>query len=170
MFFQAAIAHTEDYLWVHSAKLNEHIHQLFLALLKCSLKIKNKTLNWLCSCLKYNHHRGKIWNTHAPELNPAIYTNVTDGFMINVCNLMMRLCHPFCSKGGDEKILKVDPTYCSVSVSFCILVVIKCEAELSHKPLSLIIIMTLFKNVQIFYTIGNSRIQMGKFSLCYSYP
>lgn len=119
--FQSANARTEDYLWVHSARHNQDIHKLFLALLKCSTKIKHKTLDWICSCLKYNSHRGKIWNTHAPELNPAVYTNVTDGFMINLCNLMLRLCQPFCSKVRDEKILKVDPTYCSVPVSFLLI-------------------------------------------------
>lgn len=102
---------------MHSEKLNQSIHQLFLSMLKCSPKIKNKTLDWLSSCLKNNSNRGKIWNTHAPELNPAIYTNVTDGFMINMCNLLLRLCQPFCSKVKDERILKVDPTYCAVPVS-----------------------------------------------------
>lgn len=86
-------------------------------MLRSSPKIKSKTLEWLGNCLQYNSPRGKIWNTHAPELNPAIYTNVSDGFMINLCNLMMRLCQPFCLKIRDEKVLKVDPTYWAVPVS-----------------------------------------------------
>lgn len=86
-------------------------------MLKCSPKVKNATLIWLSSCLKYNSSRGKIWNMHAPELNPDIYTNVTDGFMINMCNLLLRLCHPFCSKIEDERMLRVDPTYAAVPVS-----------------------------------------------------
>lgn len=104
-------------MWVHSEKLNQGIHQLFLAMLKMSTKIKNKSLDWLGNCLKYNSDRGKIWNTHAPELNPAIYTNVTDGFMINMSNLLLSLCQPFSSKVKDQRILKVDPTYCAVPVS-----------------------------------------------------
>lgn len=86
-------------------------------MLKCSPKVKNKTLTWLGNCLKTNSDRGKVWNTQVPELNPAVYTNVTDGFMINLCNLFLTLCQPFCSKTQDEKILKVDPTYCAVLVS-----------------------------------------------------
>lgn len=86
-------------------------------MLRSSPKIKSKTLEWLGNCLQHNLPRGKLWSTHAPELNPDIYTNVTDGFMINMCNLMMRLCQPFCCRIRDEKVLKVDPTYWAVPVS-----------------------------------------------------
>jgi ubiquitin conjugation factor E4 A len=93
-----------------------------LNLLTRSPQIKNKTLEWLGLCLKTNADRGKLWNAQSPpDLNPANFTNVSDGFMINFGNVMLRLCHPFCSNFKDKKILKVDPTYCSVPVHFFLL-------------------------------------------------
>ncbi|XP_057672710.1 ubiquitin conjugation factor E4 A [Diorhabda carinulata] len=111
---QMGNAGTEEFLWVYLSKQNQHLHKFFLAMLKCSPKVKEKTLLWLGNCLHTNVNRGKIWNTHAPELNPAIYTSVTDGFMLNLSNLLLSLCQPFCSKTNDERVLKVDPTYCAV--------------------------------------------------------
>lgn len=37
-----------------------------------------------------------------------------DGFMLNVCALLVDLCQPFCVDYTDGKILKVDPTYAAV--------------------------------------------------------
>ncbi|CAG9864352.1 unnamed protein product [Phyllotreta striolata] len=116
---QAGNAGTEEYLWSYLQNQNQNLHKFFLAMLKCGAKVKEKTLLWLGTCLKTNVNRGKIWNTHAPELNPAIYINVTDGFMLNLCNLLLSLCQPFCSKGKDERVLKVDPTYCAVPNEDC---------------------------------------------------
>lgn len=111
---QASNSRIEGILWINIEQLNDHIHSFVLSLLKCSPKIKDRTLGWFANCLKSNADRGKLWNSQAPpELNPANYTTVTDGFMINLSNLMLRLCQPFCT---NSKILKVDPTYCSVSV------------------------------------------------------
>jgi ubiquitin conjugation factor E4 A len=112
---QASITSAEGILWTNVNKLTEHIHALVLNLLTRSPQIKNKTLEWLGLCLKTNADRGKLWNAQSPpDLNPANFTNVSDGFMINFGNVMLRLCHPFCSNFKDKKILKVDPTYCSV--------------------------------------------------------
>ncbi|XP_018564098.1 ubiquitin conjugation factor E4 A [Anoplophora glabripennis] len=112
---QASNSRVEGILWANLDKLTQSIQNFLLSLLKCSSKVKNKTLSWLGSCLKSNVDRGKIWNSQAPpELNPANYTSVTDGFMINMCNVILRMCQPFTSYFKDNKILKVDPTYCSV--------------------------------------------------------
>lgn len=73
---------------------------------------KNKTLKWLAQCIKANSNRGKLWNTHM--LNPLTMTSVGDGFVINLVTLLLRLCQPFCGNVSDQKILKVDPTYCAV--------------------------------------------------------
>ncbi|KAG5887926.1 hypothetical protein JTB14_003022 [Gonioctena quinquepunctata] len=110
---QSSNAGTEQSLWVYLEKLNHNLHRFFLSMLKCSPKLKRKVLCWLGDCLKDNMQRGKIWNTHVPELSRDICT-ATDGFMINMCNLMLGLCQPFCSKVRDEKVLRVDPTYCAV--------------------------------------------------------
>lgn len=118
ILFQTSNSRIEGILWTNLDSINHSIHTFLLSLLKCGYKVKNKTLFWLGSCLKNNSDRGKIWNSQAPpELNPANYTSVTDGFMINMCNVTLRMCQPFCSNFKDNKILKVDPTFCSVPVS-----------------------------------------------------
>ncbi|KAJ8924936.1 hypothetical protein NQ315_001099 [Exocentrus adspersus] len=111
----AANSRIEGILWSNLDRHNQTIHEFLLSLLKCGPKVKNKTLSWLGSCLKSNADRGKIWSSQAPpELNPANYTSVTDGFMLNICDITLRMCQPFCSNFKDNKILKVDPTYCAV--------------------------------------------------------
>lgn len=107
----------EPVLWTSMDNLTENIHKIFLNLLKLNAELRHKTLGWLGSCLKANSDKGKLWNSQAPELNPLIYTYASDGFMINISNVLLRLCHPFCSNVEDKKILKVDPTYCAVPVS-----------------------------------------------------
>lgn len=109
--------YTEGILWGNSQKLTEQLHTLFLSLLTISPQIKNRTLEWLGLCLKSNYDRGKLWSAHSPpELNPASYTAVCDGFMITFGSVMLSLCTPFCQDFNDRKILKVDPTYCGVPV------------------------------------------------------
>lgn len=97
--------------------LSGNLCRIFLRLLKCSKTIKNRTLNWLAQCLKANAGRGKIWNTHTIDFNPAQFSSVSDGFMINLADVILKLCLPFCSDISTGKILKVDPTYCAVPVS-----------------------------------------------------
>lgn len=80
------------------------------------LKLKTarvKTLKWISQCLKANAGRGKLWNSQV--FNPAFINSVSDGFMINLANITLRLCQPFCNNLKDAKILKVDPTYCAVN-------------------------------------------------------
>lgn len=78
--------------------------------------MKGQILSWIGGCLKANADRGKLWNAQAPEFNPANYTNVSDGFMINLCAVLMKLCQPFCAPQHEAKVLKVDPTYSAVEV------------------------------------------------------
>lgn len=108
---------TEPMLWSSLDRLTSNIHGIILSLLKCNTDIKNRTLVWLGRCLHANADRGKLWSAQAPELNPSTYSSVSDGFMINLGNVLLRLCQPFCSDPKDKKILKVDPTYCAVLVS-----------------------------------------------------
>lgn len=115
--FQANNASTESLLHSKIKMLSQEIHSLILSLIKCNWKVRSKILSWLGDCLKTNADRGKLWNTHAADFNPANYTNVPDGFMINMGFVLMRLCQPFCTPENMQKILKVDPTYCAVSVS-----------------------------------------------------
>ncbi|XP_050300790.1 ubiquitin conjugation factor E4 A [Anthonomus grandis grandis] len=115
---QAGNQRVEGLLWQSLDKLNEHVHQFLLTLLKRNTIVKNKVLTWVGGCLKYNLERGKLWNMHqqSPQATFPNESNspVSDGFMLNFCSIMLRLCRPFCSNFKDNKILKVDPTYPAV--------------------------------------------------------
>lgn len=79
--------------------------------------MKNTTLEWFGDCLRSNADRGKLWNVHTPALNPSSYMTVNDGFMINLMTVLLHFSQPFSSDIKNNKILKVDPTYCAVPVS-----------------------------------------------------
>ena len=54
--------------------------------------------------------RAKLWsNTMLPQLFNSIYCS--DGFFLNLCSVMLRLCTPF-SAPQSPRLLKVQPTYC----------------------------------------------------------
>lgn len=76
-------------------------------------------MEWIGNCLRSNADRAKLWNVHTPALNPSAYMTVNDGFMINLMTVLLHLSQPFCSDIKNNKILKVDPTYCAVPVSRC---------------------------------------------------
>ena len=95
-------------------KITQYLHQLILDLLKCEPSVKAETLSWLSNCLKANSDRGKLWTAHTMDM---FARTVSDGFMINLLHVLMRFSKPFCSSDNQVKVLKVDPTYCAVSVS-----------------------------------------------------
>lgn len=94
-------------IWTALDSLNESLHKIFHSLLKCSGETRHLTLLWIGKCLEANSSRGKLWNSQMDSSS-----TVSDGFMLNLGNILLRLCQPF-SKYSDDKILKVDPTYCS---------------------------------------------------------
>lgn len=97
----------EGNIWSALDNLTESLYKVFHSLLKCSNDTRHMTLTWIGKCLEANSSRGKLWNSQS-----GMDTTVSDGFMLNLSNILLRLCQPF-SKYSDEKILKVDPTYCA---------------------------------------------------------
>ncbi|XP_015110282.1 ubiquitin conjugation factor E4 A [Diachasma alloeum] len=100
----------EGNIWTALDALSENLHKIFHSLLKCSPETRHLTLKWIARCLKANSARGKIWNTQG---NVGGALTASDGFMLNLGNVLLRLCQPFCLKYTDPKILKIDPTYCA---------------------------------------------------------
>ncbi|XP_050447919.1 ubiquitin conjugation factor E4 A [Cataglyphis hispanica] len=102
----------EGTIWIAMNSLSEQLHKVFYSLLKCSTEVRHLTLQWLSNCLHTNASRGKLWNSHM-EVGLLGVLYVSDGFMLNMGNVLLRLCQPFCVKFNDTKIPKIDPTYCS---------------------------------------------------------
>lgn len=105
----------EGNIWTAMNSLNEQLHKIFHSLLKCSTEVRHFILQWLSNCLHTNVNRGKLWNSHM-EVGLLGVLCVSDGFMLTVGNVLLRLCQPFCVKFNDTKIPKIDPTYCSAEV------------------------------------------------------
>lgn len=104
----------EGTIWTSLSCINESMQQLFLTLLKISPTTKHKVLKWLSDCLYSNAARGKLSNAHGEDFFLGNST-VSDGFMLNLSSVLLRLCQPFISDSS-SKILKIDPTYCAAKI------------------------------------------------------
>lgn len=109
-----AVSVTEGNIWTATQAVSENLYKIFHSLLKCSNEVRHQTLSWLADCLQANVGRGKLWNAHG--LNLGASACVSDGFMLNLCAVLLHLCQPFCSNTADSKLLRIDPTYCAAKV------------------------------------------------------
>lgn len=108
---------SEGTIWTSLTVINDNMHQLFLTLLKISPQTKHKVLKWFADCLHANASRGKLSNAHQEDFLGMIGNlTVSDGYMLNVSAVLLRLCQPFISD-MNNKILKIDPTYCAAKIT-----------------------------------------------------
>ncbi|XP_014206273.1 ubiquitin conjugation factor E4 A isoform X2 [Copidosoma floridanum] len=105
-------------IWSALNILNDSLYKVFRALLKYSREVRHLTLQWIANCLHANESRGKLWNIHNNVDSTSILT-VSDGFMLNLGTVLLKLCQPFCEnlQPDDTRILKVDPTYSAATVN-----------------------------------------------------
>lgn len=117
-FFQKpllqVVSVVEGNIWTATEAVIENLYMILHALLKHSNEVRHQTLCWLAGCLYANAGRGKLWNSHG--LNLGASSCVSDGFMLNLSGVLLRLCQPFCSDTADPMLLRVDPTYCASEV------------------------------------------------------
>ncbi|XP_043248079.1 ubiquitin conjugation factor E4 A isoform X1 [Colletes gigas] len=105
----------EDNIWTGLDVLSESLQKIFHLLLKCSAEVRHLTLQWIGNCLHSNSGRGKIWNLQTDVSFNTVC--VSDGFMLNLGNVLLRLCQPFCIKLNESKVPKIDPTYCAAETN-----------------------------------------------------
>ncbi|XP_076245661.1 ubiquitination factor E4A [Calliopsis andreniformis] len=106
----------EGNIWTALDALSDSLHKVFHLLLKCSSDVRHLTLEWIGNCLHLNASRGKIWNTQN-DVSFIRASCVSDGFMLNLGNVLLHLCQPFCSENSEAKALRIDPTYCAAEVN-----------------------------------------------------
>uniref|UniRef100_A0A1B6C5Z5 Ubiquitin conjugation factor E4 A n=1 Tax=Clastoptera arizonana TaxID=38151 RepID=A0A1B6C5Z5_9HEMI len=99
----------EDTLWSSTKGLIEILHNIFLTLLKSSPVTRQKTLTWIGSCLDLNVRRGRLSALNMNSFENIIYAS--DGFMLNLTAVLLKLCEPFISSDDNTKLLRIDPTY-----------------------------------------------------------
>ncbi|XP_076764676.1 ubiquitination factor E4A [Xylocopa sonorina] len=113
---QQLSATVEGSIWTALDVLNESLQKVFHLLLKCSTEVRHLTLQWIGNCLHSNANRGKIWNAQN-DVGFSSMLCVSDGFMLNLGNVLLRLCQPFCIKENESKVPKIDPTYCAAETN-----------------------------------------------------
>lgn len=84
--------------------LQTSLHRIVTNLLK-NAGTKERVLAWLGAALRANKERTKI----QPDLKNAS----TDGFMINLCSVLLRLCRPFLDVGSGKAWARLDVKYVS---------------------------------------------------------
>uniref|UniRef100_A0A0K2VHY9 Ubiquitin conjugation factor E4 A n=1 Tax=Lepeophtheirus salmonis TaxID=72036 RepID=A0A0K2VHY9_LEPSM len=106
----------ESRVWQGLDSLQSLLFDLFKSALKQGPKVKHLTLKWIGDCLMANSGRAKIWTNERILMS---YDHVSDGFMMNLGAVLLRLCEPFTKGVKNPKMLKIDLTYtaneCSVS-------------------------------------------------------
>ncbi|KAK2589180.1 hypothetical protein KPH14_001996 [Odynerus spinipes] len=103
-------------IWTALDTLGESLQRIFHSLLKCSTEVRHLTLQWIGNCLHANSNRGKLWNSHE-DIGFGASVCVSDGFMLNLGSVLLRLCQPFCIKVDEIKVPKINPTYCAVEAA-----------------------------------------------------
>lgn len=102
----------ESQLWSATECLVDDLHNVVLSLLKCC---RHETLTWLGSCLDKNAPRGRL--SALDNLSLDTLSCVSDGFMLNLCAVLLRLSQPFTVNKDNPRLLKIDPTYPAAKVS-----------------------------------------------------
>lgn len=112
-FFEKALLQatsiTERNIWTATDVVTENLCKVFHALFRCSNEVRHQSLCWLADCLHANVGRGKLWNSHG--LNAGVLGCVSDGFMLNLGCVLVRLCQPFTADPAGTRLLLIDPTY-----------------------------------------------------------
>ncbi|XP_076286750.1 ubiquitination factor E4A isoform X2 [Lasioglossum baleicum] len=110
--FQQTSSAIERTIWTALDVLSESLWKVFHSLLLLSHEIRHLTLEWIGNCLRLNASRGKLWNTQN-DVDLTSTLTVSDGFMLNLGCVLLRLCQPFCIQENQTKVPKIDPTYCA---------------------------------------------------------
>lgn len=85
-------------------QLHTSLHRIIMMLLK-NPDTKEKVLMWFAALLKVNKERTKM----RPDMKKAS----TDGFMLNLCSVLLRLCRPFLDHTNGKAWSKLDVRYIS---------------------------------------------------------
>ena len=106
---QSVVVKTEENIWLSLSGLHEDVQVLFKKILRAGEDAKHMLLSWIGDCLKANAGRGKLWTSEVGALMGNSF--VSDGFMLNLGAVMLKLCGPFTQGKHNVKLLKVNVAY-----------------------------------------------------------
>ncbi|XP_064635023.1 ubiquitin conjugation factor E4 A-like isoform X2 [Lineus longissimus] len=104
----------EARIWERLALLNEKLYVIIYSLLSTKGDSKHLMLEWLGNCIHANAGRAKLWSSQMPQIYNQM--NCSDGFFMNLCAVLLRLCQPFCAPENARKLMTVSPEYTITNV------------------------------------------------------
>lgn len=95
---------------IHAAlgQLHSQLHRIMMALLRNS-ETRDAALSWLAAAIRTNQERAKM--------RPDVKKSATDGFMINIVAVMLRMCEPFMDPASGKAWSKLNARYASDPVA-----------------------------------------------------
>ncbi|XP_066289548.1 uncharacterized protein [Branchiostoma lanceolatum] len=84
-------------------RIHEVVHATFRRMMKTH---KETVLAWIAAILNMNELR----TTVSPQMGQQMQAACGDGYMLNLCAVLLHLCMPIV-KGGQDKLARVDPAY-----------------------------------------------------------
>ena len=85
-------------------QLHSQLHRIMMALLRNS-DTRDAALSWIASAIRTNQERAKM--------RPDVKKAATDGFMINIVAVLLKMCEPFMDPASGKAWSKLDSRYAS---------------------------------------------------------
>lgn len=104
---------TMKYIWQHMTMICDNLYWILYTIITKTEELRHKVLWWIGKCLHANSVKPYLWSAHEAQIFNQDYC--TDGFCLNLCYLMLKLCYPF-AKPSCDKLLKVCPSYTKVVI------------------------------------------------------
>ncbi|OQV19602.1 Ubiquitin conjugation factor E4 A [Hypsibius exemplaris] len=101
------IASTEKFVWSNTERAIDAVFGVVNNIVRQSAELREAFLLWVGNCLSANFARAKMWQ---PNLQFQV-SLCSDGFMMNLSAVLLRLCRPFMNPAANPKILKIHPLF-----------------------------------------------------------
>ena len=103
----AEIATTEKFVWSNTNRVVEAAFVIFNNVVRQSSELREQVLRWIGDCLSANFGRAKMWQQDVHfQIRLA-----SDGFILNLSAVLLRLCRPFIRPTKNLRILKIHPLW-----------------------------------------------------------
>jgi hypothetical protein len=91
--------------------LTDSLKRIFYNLLH-SPDTRAGTLKWIVHCLRDNKGRKQLIGS----MHNLSHFYASDGFFLNLCPVLLKLCEPFTHLSNSSKLASLNPSYCSQQV------------------------------------------------------
>lgn len=97
------------FIWQRLEMICGSMHNILYNCMKHSPQHRHRVLSWIGHVLEANRPKPDIWCAHEAEVFDDKYCS--DGFCLNLCGVLLKLCKPF-SYPENTNLLDIEPIYC----------------------------------------------------------